>query len=266
MTESYDLDKFAVQRSFNRASNTYDGMAQLQRNVGLDLLKRFEFSKLNGTVLDLGCGTGFLTHELSQFPMSMPMNRTIFALDIAISMLRLARSKSDMSYICADIEKLPVQSECIDWIFSNLSLQWCSNLDQVFRNFRRILRPDGQFMFSTFGPKTLHELKAAWASVDHFNHVNQFTSDHLLSEIINHAGLQVIALENHQYLSKYLDVFALMRELKGIGAHNVTQGRNKTLSSKGQLRKMTLAYEQLRTDDYLPATFDVIFVYGKVKK
>jgi malonyl-CoA O-methyltransferase len=56
----------------------------------------------------------------------------------------------------------------------------------------------------------------------------------------------------------YSTVVDLMRELKAIGAHNVTQGRARGLTGRRRLEAMTQAYEQLRRDGKLPATWEVI--------
>lgn len=259
MVAALELDKINVKRSFAKASDTYDGLAELQRNIGLKLLKQHKITELSGVILDLGCGTGFLTRELQQYT----GDKTIIAMDNAMPMLEAAKRKCNVGFSCADIENLPILDNSIDWIFSNLALQWCADLPEVFENFKRVLKPDGHLIFSTFGPQTLYELKQAWVKIDNYSHVNDFYSVQQLHDFMQQAGLQNIQIENYQYKSQYSNVMLLMKELKGIGAHNVTANRNRGFSTSAHLQNMTSAYEVFRENGYLPATFDVINIAGR---
>ncbi|MDP3589425.1 MAG: methyltransferase domain-containing protein, partial [Methylobacter sp.] len=153
------LDKAKIRQSFAAASVTYDGVAALQRTVGKALLNTIKTESLTGTLLDLGCGTGFLTANLlaSQVgcasrivnlggclengTQSVPYMNVI-ALDIALPMLQVTQTKldtSNVSYLCADAEQLPLTGQIVDGVFSNLALQWCVNLEGVFTDIKRIL-------------------------------------------------------------------------------------------------------------------------------
>ncbi|MGZ8160073.1 MAG: malonyl-ACP O-methyltransferase BioC [Methylobacter sp.] len=252
------LDKAKIKQSFAAASVTYDGVAALQRTVGKVLLDTIDTKNLTGTLLDLGCGTGFLTSGL------LAQTRPIIALDIALPMLQVTRTKlantSNVTYLCADAEQLPLAGQIIDGVFSNLALQWCVNLETVFTDIKRVLKPGGQLVFSTFGPQTLQELKAAWAEVDDYNHVNEFYTAEQLSGFLQLAGYSEIAVETRVYLSSYGSVFALMKELKHIGAHNMIAGRNKGITTKTTMQRMIAAYERHRAGDLIPATFEVVMV------
>jgi len=252
------LDKTKIKQSFSAASVTYDGVAELQRTVGKALLGTVDTGSLVGTLLDLGCGTGFLTSGL------LACTRPIIALDIALPMLQVTRTKladtHGVSYLCADAEQLPLAEQIVNAVFSNLALQWCVNLDAVFSDIKRVLKPDGRLVFSTFGPQTLQELKAAWAEVDGYNHVNDFYSEQQLSRFLRQAGYTEIAIETGLYTSNYESVWALMKELKHIGAHNVIAGRNKSITTKTQMQRMITAYEPHRINNLIPATFEVIMV------
>jgi len=255
------LDKAKIKQSFGAASDTYDGVAALQRTVGRALLGTIDAVSLTGTLLDLGCGTGFLTSEL------LGRAQPVIALDIALPMLQVTRRKladaPNVSYLCADAEQLPLAGQIVDGVFSNLALQWCINLDAVFTGIKRVLKADGQLVFSTFGPQTLQELKAAWAKVDDYKHVNEFYSEQQLRHFLQQAGYTEIVIETNLYLSSYDSVLALMEELKHIGAHNVIAGRNKNITTKTQMQRMSAAYEQHRTGGLIPATFEVIMVSAK---
>ncbi len=252
------LDKAKIRQSFAAASVTYDGVAALQRTVGKALLGVIGTESLTGILLDLGCGTGFLTSGL------LAHARPIIALDIALPMLQVTRRKlADMpnvSYLCADAEQLPLGGQIVDGVFSNLALQWCVNLEGVFTDIKRVLKPGGRLVFSIFGPQTLQELKAAWADIDDYNHVNDFYCEQQLRHFLLLAGYTDIAVETKLYTSSYGSVLALMKELKHIGAHNMIAGRNKSVTTKMQMQRMMTAYERHRTGDLIPATFEVIMV------
>jgi malonyl-CoA O-methyltransferase len=252
------LDKIKVKQSFGNASQTYDSVAELQRNVGRDLLQMFLPQNLTGNIVDLGCGTGFLTQAL------LPHCENLIALDLALPMLQTTRGKLDdsVNYICADAEQLPFSTDSIDTIFSNLALQWCQPIDKAFNELHRVLKIDGELIFSTFGSKTLCELKTAWANVDDFAHVNDFYTMPQLQTALEKAGFSSLEIKNQTYVSQYDSVLELMRELKYIGAHNVNSQRRKNLTSKKSLQTMISKYPLTESGEIL-ATFDVICIVAR---
>jgi malonyl-CoA O-methyltransferase len=144
-------------------------------------------------------------------------------------------------------------------VFSNLMLQWCDDLDAVFADIARVLRPGGLLLFSTFGPGTLSELREAWAAAaDPSNHVNHFFDAHALGSALMQAQFAEPVLVVDRIVARYPDVISLMRELKAMGAHNVTQGRARGLTGPRRLAAMTRSYEAMRRDGKLPATWEVI--------
>lgn len=264
------LDKAKIKQSFCAASLSYDGVAQLQRVVGRDLLQFAGIENLSGTILDLGCGTGFLTAELLH---SQPQSKTVIALDLACTMLQMARCKLSASaensdrqklvYVCADAELLPIADQYLDGLFSNLALQWCNSLEKVLSDIKRVLKPGCPLVFSTFGPETLRELKNAWATIDNHSHVNEFYSKQAVQQLLEKAGFNDLKIINRLHVSHYESVHALMKELKQIGAHNVSSGRNRYLTTKSQMQGMIKAYERYREGELIPASFEVIQVVAR---
>ena len=254
------LAKTRIKQSFAIASTTYDSVALLQRNVGRNLLQRVGAIGQVDTVVDLGCGTGFLINEiLAQKTCCMP--EQIIALDIAVPMLQIASNKlkynHSVAYLCADAEYLPLKSQSADLVISNLAVQWC-NLEKVLSEVRRILKPEGQFFFTTFGLSTLHELKSAWREVDDYDHVNAFYSTTQLTDFLQQADFQEFELESRSYISTYQSVWDLMAELKQLGAHTVMAGCNKQFTSKAAMQRMICTYQQQDGNGLIPATFEVI--------
>jgi len=255
------LDKARIMHSFAAASATYDNVAGLQRTVGKELLKSIDATQLTGgTVLDLGCGTGFLTGEL----LAHSNHETMIALDIVLSMLQTTQGKladkPNITCVCADAERLPFAEQSLDSVVSNLALQWCRNLEAVFTGIKRALKPGGQLVFSTFGPQTLHELKSAWAAVDNYSHVNAFYSEAQLKQFLQQAGFKHTQIKSTLYTPRYDSVRTLMQELKQLGAHHVIAGRNNKITTKTAMQQMIAAYEKHRVEDQLTATFEVITV------
>lgn len=256
------LDKAKIRRSFAAAADSYDSLAALQRQVGMALLEKFPLQATAGPVLDLGCGTGFLTRQLGMGH----LDQAVLALDIALPMLQAARRNSrnlPVDYLCADAEKLPFAADTVRQIYSNLALQWCQDLPAVFTDAGRILMSGGQLAFSTFGPATLRELKAAWASVDDFVHVNDFYGSEQIQGFLQAAGLTTVDVESVLYRSRYPSVLALMHELKGIGAHNVSQARNRRPTTRGQLQQMIRYYENSMAGREIIASYEIIFARAR---
>lgn len=254
------LDKGKVRRSFAAAAVSYDNAAALQRQVGLQLLQKFPVSTMPGVVMDIGCGTGFLTRQLAN---NCQDNQAVLAMDIALPMLQIQRLHSaptPIGLICADAEHLPFATDSIRQLYSNLALQWCQNLQAVFDNCQRVLNTGGQFVFATFGPETLKELKAAWQTVDNYTHVNEFYGSEQIATFLLQAGFRQIQIESVLYRSPYASVMALMQELKELGAHNVNQLRNRKPTSKQQLQKMMVNYEKDPVTQEIYASYEVIFV------
>lgn len=265
--EQYLLDKKLVRQSFDAAADQYDDVAILQREVGQRIIERLDLIKVDPrTILDVGAGTGFVSQGLSKYF----KKARVLSLDIAPRMLQVARSKNNWlnkliksrAYICGDAEALPVRDNSVDLLFSNLTIQWCGELDQVFSEFRRVLKPGGLLMFSTFGPDTLKELRHSWQKADmdsSHKHVNQFIDMHDVGDALMRTGLSDPVMDVENFTLTYPDVYELMRELKALGAHNVAMGRPHGLTGKDRMKNMVAAYEELRVDNVIPATYEVVY-------
>ena len=258
--QAFQLDRRAVVQAFDRASESYDAAAALQERVRNELVARLVELKIEpARILDLGAGTGHASRALKRrYPKSLTV-----AADIAPGMLMRAKAQSRwlrrFERVRADAYTLPFRDGAFDVVFSSLMLQWCDDLDGVFAEIARVLKPGGVLLFSTFGPGTLAELRDAWGASDApGNHVNHFFDPHALGSALMHAGLSEPVLDVDRTVIGYPDVLTLMRELKAIGAHNVTAGRARGLTGRKRLAAMMQAYETLRREGNLPATYEII--------
>jgi malonyl-CoA O-methyltransferase len=258
------LDKDAIRLSFDRAASSYDRHAVLQREIESRLLERVEFQRHEpGMILDLGCGTGSASRTLArQYPRA-----SVIALDWAPAMLAKAGETLGedhpegraFSRLCADMHTLPLAARSADLVFSSLALQWSYDLPAVFREFRRIMKADGMLVFTCFGPDTLHELKQAWRAVDDLPHVNDYPDMHDIGDELLASGFREPVMDTERLTLEYPDVLSLMRDLKGIGAHNVASNRHHGLTGKTRLQSMLQAYEVFRRGDRYPASYEIIY-------
>jgi malonyl-CoA O-methyltransferase len=262
------LDRSAIRKNFDRASSTYDESAVLQARVRQQLIERLAWIAFEPEVIvDLGCGTGHAARVLgARWP-----DASVIAVDFAPGMLREAARHDDAARferLSADALSLPLPDASVDLLFCNLMLPWCDDLDAVFAEIARVLRSRGLLTFTTFGPDTLIELRGAWREADDFTHVIPFADMHDIGDGLIRAGLVEPVLDVLRYTLTYPDVFALMRDLKSIGAQNATTGRPRGLTGRQKLRAVEEAYERHRHEGRLPATYEVVFgqAWGAIER
>lgn len=256
-------EKHRIQKHFDAKAICYESSAVLQRNVCKELLHRLDLTSIKPSViLDVGCGTGWGTQDL----LKKYKKAKVLSLDLSPEMLKQTKSKGGWlrkpTLICADAEDIPLEDESVDLIFSSLMLQWC-DYRKVFAEFKRLLKPDGLLMFSTFGPDTLKELKKSWEQVDSHAHVNEFTDMHDLGDELIQAGLAEPVMDMDLLTLTYQDVMSVMVDLKSIGANTILKNQKKAaeqgLVTPGKLKKVISHYEQYRKEGVIPASYEVIY-------
>ena len=241
-----------IRNNFNSASSNYDDNAFLQNEIANRLAEKLKVISIKPqTIIDLGSGTGFLSNKTAEiFP-----NANLVCVDFAQKSLL---ENSQNLKVCANAYELPFASNSVDFIVSNLMMQWCPDLKALFNECFRVLKPQGLFLFTTFGPDTLKELKRSWSAVDSSAHVNNFIDMHDIGDQMLQSGFQSPIMEMENITLTYEKVIDLMHDLKSIGAQNVSN-RSKTLTGKTKFKKMIEMYESYRSDGKLPATYEVIY-------
>lgn len=257
----FALDRHLLRRAFERAAASYEQTAVVQREIGARLLERLELIKINpATVLDVGCATG----EITALLFKKFRRAQIVGLERSQAMVTIARKRAPwlrtLYGVVGEPEALPLADASCDLIFSNLSLQWCFDLDRAFAEFRRVLKPGGALLFSTLGPDTLLELRRSWGAADQYPHVHVFMDLHDIGDALLRARLAQPVMDAERLTLTYATLDGLMRDLKALGASNVAVGRFRGLTGKDRLQAMRAAYEQTRrSDGQLPATCEVVY-------
>lgn len=257
---SAELNRRVVQAHFERAAAGYERAAVLQAEVQARLLERLELTTITPhRILDLGTGTG---RALKPIAAHYPKAQVVAA-DFALPMLGRARRRRfrwrRFRCTAARAERLPFADASFDLVFSNLMLQWCGEPDRVFSEIHCVLGGRALLLFTTFGPDTLKELRAAWAEADEHTHVSHFIDMHDLGDALVRAGFVEPVMDVEYLTLTYADVRELMRDLKTIGAGNAMTGRARGLTGARRLAAVERAYETFRTDGRLPATYEVVY-------
>lgn len=273
---NYQYNRHAIQQHFDQAATRYDDAALLQKAVASHLIERLELIKLQPqTILDLGSGTGLVTKQLqTHYPKCQ-----LIALDLSSAMLKhaqkswpqttwqkithpLTKQNAQPWFINADGNHLPLADQSVEMVISNLMLQWCDDLDQIFKEVRRILKPGGLFIFTTLGPDTLKELRNAWRTLDKHPHVNEFIDMHDLGDALIRCGFGQPVMDMEMFTLTYSKPIQVLKDLKAIGATNAHQQQHKGLMGKTLFTNMLNAYAEqakaTRTDGMVAASYEVV--------
>ncbi|MDG5477239.1 malonyl-ACP O-methyltransferase BioC [Citrobacter meridianamericanus] len=229
------VDKQAIAAAFGRAASLYEQHAELQRQSADALLARLEGRQFDH-VLDAGCGPGRMSRYWRQ------QGSKVSALDLSAQMLAEAQ-RHDVAhhYLLADIEALPQASATFDLAWSNLAVQWCSDLRGALSELYRVVRPGGIVAFSTLAHGSMPELRQAWRAVDDREHANRFLPVEQLESALDGWNVDY---QSHAITLWFNDALSAMRSLKGIGATHLHDGREQRLLTRSQLHQVQLAWPQ----------------------
>jgi malonyl-CoA O-methyltransferase len=160
----------------------------------------------------------------------------------------------------ADASRIPLQTGSVAMVFANMLLPWLDEAAAGFAEIARVLAKGGVFAFSTLGPDSLIELRAAWAALDGDAHVNAFADMHDIGDSLVRAGLRDPVLDVDKIAVSYADCGALFDDLTRCGARNCLASRRQALTGKRRFTRMrerlaeTFAGQQL--------TFELEIIYG----
>lgn len=258
-----------VHQAFSQASAHYEDYTVLQREVAERLIAHLNFTKLApARILDIGCGTGYCTRQLIK---KYPKAHTI-ACDLSEAMLHETRKRQAMrmpwhgkhSYVTNDAEALPFADGSFDLITSSLTMQWVQNPSRMMQEMRRVLAPGGLLLFSTFGRRTLSELRQSLRAIsdDAAARVLPFPDVMSLGDALMQQAVELPVTDCDTFTLTYANCMALARELKGMGASaKAIEGRKGGLYGRKLMRELQAHYQSRyqHDDGHIPATFEVLY-------
>ena len=272
LPEPFFADQHALRRNFNRAAAKFAQGDALHREVSARMQERLGYIKLDvRAALDLGCATGSAFAGLrARYPQA-----TLTGLDAAFEMARRAapaphwfdrlrdRVRGVRSHaVCGGMAALPFVHSSFDLVWSNLALHWLDDPAPAVREAHRVLRNGGLFMFSTLGPDTLKELRAAWDEADTGAttwRVKRFIDLHDIGDLLVNSGFATPVMDMEPIVLTYEHLDKLFDDLCATGSVNAMIGRARGLTGKTAWARMRASYERVRSGGRLPATFEVVY-------
>ncbi|WP_455577365.1 malonyl-ACP O-methyltransferase BioC [Anaerosinus sp.] len=262
------LNKNIITKHFSKAAKEYDEYAKVQKKMALVLNDLLE-EKSNYEILEIGCGTGYLTKILAdKFP-----DANILATDISPDMLESAKYKlsnyQNITYAILDGEKISTDKK-YDLIISNAVFQWFSDYNQTFQRFFECLNPNGYLIYSTFGPKTFIELSQSFTYAYQKNQIKQNyiigPSFSKMNELINiSTSIGFISTHQEKFYTEYFpSPKDFLRSIKKIGANNSSQADHVLVNKKVMTDMLTYYEDTFSKDDQVYTTYHAI--YGKNQK
>jgi SAM-dependent methyltransferase len=167
-------------------------------------------------------------------------------------------------------EILGLQPESLDLVISALAFQFVNDLPGVLAQIRRALRPDGLLLAAMIGGDTLSELRQSFAAAEAeceggvSPRVAPFADLRDVGALLQRAGFALPVTDVDRVVVRYDNAFALMQDLRRMGATNVLVERRRTPSRRATLLRMAQIYGErfADTDGRIRATFDVIWLSG----
>lgn len=283
LPEPFFVDRRALRRNFGCAAGSFNDGDALHREVGARMQERLGYIKLEvRAALDLGCATGGGLHGLRErYPQA-----TLTALDFALEMVRRAvpapgllgrlRERvqgARLHAACSDMAALPFAPGSFELVWSNLALHWLDDPAPAVREAHRVLRNGGLFMFSTLGPDSLKEMRSAWTEADTGAgagsaaavpsagkwRVKRFIDLHDIGDLLLKSGFATPVMDMESIVLTYEHLDKLLDDLGNTGSVNAMLGRQRGLTGKVAWSRMRAAYERLRREGRLPATFEVVY-------
>jgi len=250
--------KHRIAGNFDRAARSYETNSPVQKQSAKTLSKLIcqNSSDKIISILEVGCGTGYLTRELHQ---DMPEADWLIS-DIAPQMVARCMEAMpqgpNLKYTIVDAEELD-RSERFDLICSNLTAQWFEDTKSAFQNLISHLKPGGLLAVSTLGPNTFSLWRKSFAAVGKDPVMPEYKTSEELRSLFPQAGQLEITEKN--FTAEYGSAYAFARALKDIGAHAHSKG-NKHLDP-GSVRAILRNFEDMHQGEPVIADYEIYFLF-----
>lgn len=214
------------------------------------------------SVLDAGTPSPLVATEL--------VERLHPPLLVRMAPLACLAGPASLLRIVGDEEALPFAPARFDLAVSALALHNANDLPGALIQLHRVLKPDGLFLGCLLGGRSLHELRTALAAAesDIFGgmspRVAPFADVRDMGGLLQRAGFALPVADSEPLTIRYDDMFALMRDIRAMGATNALEARERKPVTKSFFQRAARIYAErfAQADGRIPATFEMIFLSG----
>jgi malonyl-CoA O-methyltransferase len=259
-------NKIRIAQQFSRAARTYNSAADVQLDIAFDAMAYVSAHYQSG--LDIGCGTGRISQQLSS------RCDKLIAMDLAFGMLTYAKqnnppSDTSICWLQGDADSLPMADNSVDIVFSSMALQWSDNPQKVMSEITRVMKSGANAVLAIMCDGSFKQLNDSWQKIDSRRHVNNFASAQTWLAAAKAKGLQV-TMQEKQYVTWHPNIRLLLSSIKSIGANVLLTSQDPDGSPKPESRNAfnrhtlqhleTYYQQQYAENMQLPLTYHVCFL------
>ena len=256
------LNKDHIQRQFDRCANSYDQVAQMQRDIVADLASLMNVDLVSNSslnVLDAGCGTGYGLQILQQ----QCRSATFKGLDLAPEMLKVAQQQSpNAEFVQGDIERLPFGDNQFDLTWSSSAIQWCDFANAV-DEIKRVTKPEGAILLSTFTAGTLRQWREIWGVQSAERFINLAEIERALTS----AGLDNVSIIEKTYEQSFTSFSSAVNSIRELGAGNAEVSRSQGLLGVERYRSIKAQVSQvIKSEGQIVLPYNVVLISANKAK
>jgi NADH dehydrogenase [ubiquinone] 1 alpha subcomplex assembly factor 5 len=257
------FDRALLQKHRDRAAARFGQASFLKMRAIEDMGDRLAFiNRRFGMALDVGAHQGQMLAYVGQNAELRDKIGFYAACDVSAKMMATA---TQIPGFVGDEEHLPLAPQSLDLITSSLSLHWVNDVPGFLAQARLALRPDGLFLVSFLGGRTLQELRAVFARIDaEAALVSPFADAQDGAQLLQRAGFALPVADSDVVTVRYDNVFGLFRDLKAMGETAAFAGPRGTPLTRQKIAEVADIYARdfSDADGRIRATFEIVTLTG----
>ncbi len=225
------------------------------------MFDRLDYIKIiPDTILDIGSGMGIDAKLLK----SKFTKTSIIELDLSINVLKQYQIKhgllkkifaGEMKYVCADAVSLPIKSQSVNLVWSNLCLPYIDDIEAYFKEIRRILTLGGLFLVTGFGVDSLQQLRDV--GLNTYN----FPDMHIIGDILVKLGFSHPVTDLEYITLEYDSIDQLLSDIRIVGCGGAVKNRRSSLSKAGY-KGLSDSFNKITKHGKIPLTLEVFYAHG----
>jgi SAM-dependent methyltransferase len=261
----FDRKLFTKRR--DRAATRFGQVSFLKERTIEDLCDRLAFINRHFAYgLDIGSHGGYMARGVSLIGELAHKIGFLAQCDLSYTML----AQEEHFGFVGDEEHLPLAPQSLDLIVSALSLHWVNDLPGFMAQARLALRPDGLFLVSFLGGRTLQELRDVFAQAETeiglspSPRVSPFADAQDGAQLLQRAGFALPVADSDVVTVRYKNVFGLFRDLKAMGETAAFAGNSSKPLSRSLIARVADIYAKnfADPDGRVRATFEIVTLTG----